>query len=706
MALCLVPLLGLLSAERGGMGDPGAPGFQGCKQTLNVPVLGALPGGGWDNLRNVELELVLRRYYSQCLTTEDGEYLIQDHLHVVPQRESFVETRGELINHLNGKSSIDCQNVKKYNLEYQTVTARVQVRHSIYSVKAPEIPDFQPTFRQHLLALSDHLENDQIREAEYLAEMLVLWYGTHVLTDVQAGATLVQEDQVRRELVDSQAGERNNVPSTASAVFFHMVNFGDAASWQAQSQLFQDYVRNTVASKMRSHGGVPFYPGITLQKWQEGISNRLVAIGRSGLPLPALLQPEALPELPAPAVQRVAAAVRRAIHCYYAVNALPGCLRRGAPAFNPQANLEDGSCGGGRSNFSFGGVFQECEAVSGQDAKHLCQAYRIPNPLTGYASCPASYTASALHSELKTWSEPRPECQQQCRKCWLFFQCCQTVCATHEQRSVVRLAASWCVHSQASLPATSGFLFGGLYSPGNSNPFTKAQACPSYFYALTLFGDLKVCVSSDLELGAAQAVPFGGFFSQVGNPLVGLLKDQSPGLLQEMFCQDSPTDHPMKCPAGYSQHQAYLSNGCQIFCCLRAGALLGQQQAAVRMPPFLPWPPLLNSSSAHSLSVLVDSTGQRVWVRLQGSDCWQQANINDLSLAAKLLSQAGSKPSIGAIAGSWVGTLVAVVVVALGISYGFRRYKKGGYKRLQGGILTEKQGGYGTTETTAEPGSV
>lgn len=98
MALCLVPLLGLLSAERGGMGDPGAPGFQGCKQTLNVPVLGALPGGGWDNLRNVELELVLRRYYSQCLTTEAGEYLIQDQLHVVPQRESFVETRGELIN--------------------------------------------------------------------------------------------------------------------------------------------------------------------------------------------------------------------------------------------------------------------------------------------------------------------------------------------------------------------------------------------------------------------------------------------------------------------------------------------------------------------------------------------------------------------------------------------------------------------------------
>ncbi|XP_057582281.1 macrophage-expressed gene 1 protein-like isoform X2 [Hippopotamus amphibius kiboko] len=514
MALGLVPLLVLLFAGRGGQGEQGAPGFQGCKQTLNVSVLGALPGGGWDNLRNVELGLVLRRDYSQCLTTEDGEYLIPDHMQVVTRRESIVETRAELIDHwinytdtwaasinaelsflpsLNGKFSMDCQNVRKYSLEYQTVTTRVQVRHSIYSVKAPENPDFQPDFLRHLLTLSDHLENNQTREGEYLAEMLVLRYGTHVLTDVEAGATLVQEDQVRRELVDSEVRDKINITYAASALFFHVVNAGDGVSWESQSQLLQNYVRNTVASRMHSHGGAPFYPGITLQKWQEGIGNRLVAIGRSGLPLPALLQPEVLPELPEPAVHRLASAVRRAIHRYYAVNTHPGCLKLGAPTFDPQANVDDGSCTGSRlANFSFGGVFQECEAVSGQDVEHLCRAYRIPNPLTGKASCPDNYTASALSSELKTWSEARPECRKQCRKCWLFFQCCSTVCATREHLSTVHVAASWCAPSGASLPSTAGFLFGGLYSRGNPNPLTGSQACPSCFYPLTLFGDLKI----------------------------------------------------------------------------------------------------------------------------------------------------------------------------------------------------------------------
>nr|KAF6500816.1 hypothetical protein HJG59_007856 [Molossus molossus] len=46
---------------------------------------------------------------------------------------------------LNGKFSVDFQNVKKYHLEYQMVTIRMQIRHNICSVKAPEYPDFHPT---------------------------------------------------------------------------------------------------------------------------------------------------------------------------------------------------------------------------------------------------------------------------------------------------------------------------------------------------------------------------------------------------------------------------------------------------------------------------------------------------------------------------------------------------------------------------------
>ncbi|KAF4009513.1 hypothetical protein G4228_000151 [Cervus hanglu yarkandensis] len=727
LGLGLAPLLVLLWAGPGGRADEGLWGFQGCKQQLNVSVLGALPGVGWDNLRNMELGLVLGRAYSQCLTTEDGEYLIPDGMLAVPRRESVVQTRADLMDSwvnytdawaasvnadfsflsmLNGKFSVDCQNVRRYSLQYQTVTTRVQRRHSMYSVRVQGTPDFHPDFRQRLLTLSDHLESNQTREAEYLAEMLVLAYGTHVLTEVEVGATLVQEDQVRRQLVGHEEEERLNITFAASALFDRKVGVSDAVSWDKQSQLVQAYQRGTVASKIHSRGGPPFYEGLTLQKWQEGVANRLVAIGRSGLPLPALLQPEALPELPAPAVRRVEAAVSGAIGRYYAVNMHPGCVKRGAPNFDPQANVDDGSCTDVQhANFSFGGVFQECEAITGPEGGRLCAPFTVPNPLTGRTSCPANYTASLLSSEVKVWRESSHACWLRCPTCFLFFTCCRKLCGLVEVQRVVRVSASWCAPSGAAQPAAAGLLFGGLYSPGRPNARTGAQACPSAFSPLTLLGDLKVCVSSDWELGAAHAVPFGGFFScQTGNPLAARTRGQGPELLKEIFNLNVATDSPMTCPAGYSQHPAYLSSGCQILYCVRAGFLLDPQQLMVRLPPFAARPGLLGNSSGRRASVLVDASGQQAWVKLQGSGRWRQADIHDPALAALLLGRGGSRPSAGAIAGACLGAVVGVVALALAVNWGFRRYQKRGYRRLPEGILAEEQTVYGTAETTASPG--
>ena len=97
LALGLAPLLVLLWAGLGGRADGRPWGFQGCKQQLNVSVLGALPGVGWDNLRNMELGLVLGCAYSQCLTTENGEYLIPDGMLAVPRRETVVQTCADLM---------------------------------------------------------------------------------------------------------------------------------------------------------------------------------------------------------------------------------------------------------------------------------------------------------------------------------------------------------------------------------------------------------------------------------------------------------------------------------------------------------------------------------------------------------------------------------------------------------------------------------
>ncbi|XP_016278361.2 macrophage-expressed gene 1 protein [Monodelphis domestica] len=665
-------------------------GFQACS---SLPVLGVLPGGGWDNLRNLELGLVLRRNYSLCRVTEDREYLIPDQVHVVPRRESMLETHSEIIRDwrtytdafsltinaeasflsiLNGKFSASSQRSKVHSVYDQTITTRVQARQHIYSLAAQPPWVLAEAFRQQLLHISEHLENNRSQQASYQAELLVLAYGTHVLTEVEAGASLMQEDQVKRALLDENSTKKVGIAASASAIFFSRIQLGANLTGQVRNQQQWEYVKNTVSSKIQNHGGEPFYPGITLQKWQQSIPNRLVAIGRSGLPLPFFITPEALPELQVPSVRRLALTVQKAIQQYYAVNTYPGCLQPKASNFNFQANVDDGSCEKAKHHFTFGGVFQKCQAVSGKGAETLCQPYRTANPLTGAASCPKNYSALLLNSELRSSNVPQMECRKQCSSCYWLFQCCKTVCGNREHPSVVSLSAYWC--SPAGSPALSkpGFLFGGLYTNTQRNPLTKAQTCPHFFYPLVLFEDLKVCVSGNHEMGKSSAIPFGGFFScRVGNPLAGFLQGQSPGMLKEVFYRDSPTVYPMKCPPGYSQHQAYLSEGCQILYCLQAGALFAQQLVPIHLPPFIR-PPLLNESYT-DVDALVDS------------DANQISNLDDATKKA-LKGSGGDQEHSGSgtwvTAGVWLPLVISLVIVAGVLVLSIRCYRKRQYLKL------------------------
>ncbi|KAL0186881.1 hypothetical protein M9458_018551, partial [Cirrhinus mrigala] len=109
--------------------------------------LEVLPGGGWDNLRNIDMGRVMNLSYSQCQTTEDGVYLIPDEVFVIPQKESGVETNSEIITSwleqksstsssinrdasflsvLNGKFSEENRRIKTHQVRERSVTARVQ----------------------------------------------------------------------------------------------------------------------------------------------------------------------------------------------------------------------------------------------------------------------------------------------------------------------------------------------------------------------------------------------------------------------------------------------------------------------------------------------------------------------------------------------------------------------------------------------------
>ncbi|KAG7223401.1 hypothetical protein INR49_032228 [Caranx melampygus] len=372
-----------------------------CRASTNLSItaLEVLPGGGWDNLRNIDMGRVMNLTYSQCQTTEDGLYLIPDEVFVIPHKETGVETNSEIIDSwleqksstahsinadisffsvLNGKYSTESMRMKTHQVKDSSTTTRVQVRNFIYTVKA--YPDFtlDTRFAQQAKEIADAIENNQTRNADYLSEKMVLDYGTHVITSVDAGASLVQEDYLNSAYVTDSTSQSSSVSAQAGLNFFDKLKFDISSKNTQQSSSLQGYQTNIKYSLTQSHGGIPFYPGITLQKWQESTTNNLVAIDRSGFPLHYFINTNTIPDLPQPTADKVAVRVSQAIGRYYQVNTRPGCVDISSKNFNFQANVDDGSCEGPATNLSFGGVYQECVPLS-QGAGPLCDALAQKN---------------------------------------------------------------------------------------------------------------------------------------------------------------------------------------------------------------------------------------------------------------------------------------------------------------------------------------
>ena len=662
----------------------------------NTPLLrmDVLPGLGFDNLRNVDVGQVYDYKYSTCQTSSDGLYILPDNVYLIPILNSEVDFFAEVYDHfsewksqvaasinvqaktsyahISGSFSTDYQKTKTKMVNSQSRAARIGIRYHFYSVHINPDTQLNPFFKSRILDIAANIQDNDTKLANYLTELLVRDYGTHVVTSVEAGAILSQTMFVSQDSTHSSESSKLDISASASATFFDSVSVSTHMHFSKSESSSESSTNSIRSAHTTTHGG-PLYKlsNFSYADWENGILDHLVAIDRSGQPLYTAISTSNVPEIPDVLLVEVSQYIYKAVRKYYQVNTHHGCTNPQSSNFNFQANLEDGSCKMTQQNYTFGGMYQTCENHNDYNVCEHMKAFQI-NPLTSKYSCPEGYASIFLHSGTLTKTLPYPNCHI---KCGSWHGHCHDECAKQVVLKSATYNAYWCALAPGSTaPPDSGYMFGGAYTSKEQNPVTKSRTCPMFYYPLHFGEDIEVCVSND-ESGQDHSIPFGGFLSCLNGNALAASKSQ--------FEQGN---YPKKCPLHYSQFLVTVDEDCIVNYCSDIRSLMAQEPHPPILPPFKIKAGLsLNVSE----TLVIQGPYGTVWVK--GSDGqWTQDDNGQTtgqeyldSLSIQTATQVAANKSVrgqlaGIVVGTIIGTLVFVVfifIIGCGVNK-FRKYKK------------------------------
>uniref|UniRef100_A0A5K4F429 Macrophage-expressed gene 1 protein n=1 Tax=Schistosoma mansoni TaxID=6183 RepID=A0A5K4F429_SCHMA len=551
-----------------------------CTLFPNQKYLSVLPGFGWDNLVNRERGPIIDvEKYSLCRRSVDGKFLIPDEITVQPIKNSEIKLSSEVyesisqcrslvaysINsavggeysyfRINGDFSSDKETLREKLSQKLGLIIQSEMRHNRYFIQL--IPDskLHPRFKNRLLDIAAYLEhgnvtmetielfnngligntlrnslgivtNDNFKSlsqgmnAFYLADLVVRDFGTHCINSVYAGGVLAKIDTLDTNSLNTKKEDRWHLGASATISFANLFNVKLGGSANVNDSLIQNYESKITYSQILTYGGPIIYmSNVNLSLWESGLDNQLVAIDRSGQPIYELITDRSLPELSSHMIVRLVATIKSAVERYYKANTVVGCMNPLSVFYDNEANVASPECDLQSKQITnttlyLGGVYQKC---TGPD--DLCLGETIPNPLTGDLFCSQGYVSIQLLPQQVR------KCYSVCdEKSWFKNPECTTQCAITESYWCSRDPSLSSSSSNILDNSDSGYLFGGLYTDKEVNSLTKQYNCPQYYWPITLGRRMRICLSTDRELGGKYSLPFGGFYScYSGNPLTALI---------------------------------------------------------------------------------------------------------------------------------------------------------------------------------------
>ena len=271
-----------------------------------------LPGVGFDNLRNLDMGQVHVYNFSNCQVSKDGKFLLPDSIFLLPVQESKINVYAEYFDHWDNYTSMTSNSINldvgfysivsgKFSAGYSITkshmhndiakSTRVQIRNKLYTVKLQPGAELHPTFKSRLYDIASSIQNNNTEYAQYLSELLIRDYGTHYVSSMDAGAVLSQTDFIRSTDATDMFKYSSYVKASASANFFQKVHLGASFQHGSSQSDTTEFINNRTFSQVVTVGGPPFTPNMTLEEWEKGVPDTLVAIDRSGDPLHFVVNP-------------------------------------------------------------------------------------------------------------------------------------------------------------------------------------------------------------------------------------------------------------------------------------------------------------------------------------------------------------------------------------------------------------------------------
>ncbi|PAV59263.1 hypothetical protein WR25_09904 isoform B [Diploscapter pachys] len=579
-------------------------------------------GVGYDDLLARSTLPILAPNFSHCETTPDGQFLVPDGQIAIPiydtrldrlasyyrsfeEIEHTIKTTTTLKSNagfghfkISSSYSKEYQETKTNMYDYESSILVTKLIYEAYTLSADIVSSpLTPQFQSRVHEIAQALNNSIKVRADYLAQMIVKDYGTHVLLQSKTGAIIQHEVYIDSNTQFASKSSLATVRAAAGLDFLTHVAIGvHAETTKTVTDTDKQNLSSiTTHTLLRSKGGpsVERLMGGDPKSTNSFAVDNIVSFENDGLPISELIMAEHFPQFDNGLIMKLRKTLNDAISAYYQHNIIKGCTDRSAANWNFQANVEDGSCKFNNNTYPFGGIFQICEPLPempgssyeqsddhpsncadgriSDSCAHLTPSFRCDeltqkNLATGGLTCPQYYAPVRVSSVVNKFPDRVEKIKRKVCKHHLLGKKCHDEYWSATYKDQVRLTTFQCLKNPnytGPMPVNTGMMFGGLYKIGQVNIFTNSEGCPGMYQKYRLAGDTIVCLSEDYELDAKYAIPFNGFFS----------------------CQTPPS--LKKCVNGYSQHLATVADSCEIMYCVRPGVFKSLIPPKIKPPPFI-----------------------------------------------------------------------------------------------------------------------